>query len=349
MTVPNEDDLAAFIHPTKGFVDLTTDGILRAASTPAGKKAIKKNEPRLEYYLPRRKTGIRESSFGTDIRIKLLPFNKNFEERVTELRGLLRIQPGHMNEADCFEEKGDVSRVSAVIPVRGRPRHIAGQAAGSWLQLHRGLAMDAEALPLLAPWLIDSAVSSRGVLAAPTTPEWWHRTPRVPPRFAARFTPGVDVESAVALLIEAFELPWTADKQLLFYVLTEDTHYLERIRPLSVAVGDVQSLIGEAIKVSVDGIDEFTTPEMWSRIFVEYLRPRQDELWQQRADTAKGKRPFGNLDRDLGWLRERRTGKSYKEILDAWNSDHPDQDTLLRDATVGEAIHRLKAWMKPCF
>ena len=49
-------------------------------------------------------------------------------------------------------------------------------------------------------------------------------------------------------------------------------------------VEPTQAPIGQAYKVTIDWIDEYTTRKQWDEIYEQYIQPRQNLLWEKRGE-----------------------------------------------------------------
>ena len=254
-----------------------------------------------ERIFPRRQREWHETSEGTRARLLLLPGNPHVQADVRSIREVLRIPLDqiHATEGDAiWKQLEDVVRPGRVRGV------VEGHLASLWLNLHRkpavGQAMDEEGNEMLSAEMRQSAVSSADVdLQAENVPEWLQCP--LPPTRRAHSESIAPLDRAAARLAKRHNLQQTAVPPLTFHILTQDPDWITGLDPLQIGIsyGDDPHSDPGAFTVSLRELDEFVTKEDWDRIWTEYIRPRQEDSWEQR-----GMKPQGRRTVDLRRLQE---------------------------------------------
>jgi len=270
------DEALEKLKHTELGIDLTGINVQKMKD----KKAKKVLEPLLQKVLPRRKKGIEHSSYYRALRVKLLPDNLYFRSNIAIVRQLFHIPEGQIADIDLTQfpsrhepwDKEDILR--------------ADYAASCWLRIHRHTYAKVELgdiFPPLPQWLTDSA-NTMLEFGENAPLDWLKKHPKIPNSYAARFDLSLPIDFCVARLIERYQLPWQCDYKLRFFLLTEDCSYLKNIYPFDVMIDLVKAPIGEAYRVTVDGVDEYTTREQWDDIYENLIKLRQDLFWEMRGD-----------------------------------------------------------------
>lgn len=245
----------------------------------------KKLEPLLQRMLPRRAKGIERSGYYRQLRIKLLPRNPYFLQDVTDLRRLFNIptmQRARIDLTRFANRKAPWDKIDELDPE---------DTAGFWLEIHRhhflGVPLG-DWIPPLPQWLTDSS-HIMPVFGEKAQISWLQKEPIIPGRFTRHFNLIVPLDRCVARLIERYQLPWLCKTNLQRYIMTGRVEYLQSIFPFDIEIDSVTTAIGEAIAITVDGIDEFMTKRQWNEIFEKYIKPWQKYYWERRGEIPHSK------------------------------------------------------------
>ncbi len=137
-----------------------------------------------------------------------------------------------------------------------------------------------------------------------------------------------------------------------FYVITQNTGYITGLAPFQVTVsfeglpkkkpgvprvsfGDIASS-ASGIRITVRGVDEFTSQQDWLGIWQRYVRPEQDRLWSLRATGPEGqRRDVRRLEKGLSiYARMLEEGLSVGELVSRsgppWVPVEVEPETLRR-------------------
>jgi len=265
----------------------------------------KKNlESLLKIMLPRRVKGIELSSYYRHLRVKLLPYNPYFRQDISDVRKLFNISVKRIADIDLTQ-----------FADRKAPRntiHIpdSEDAAGFWLEIHRHHFLNinlGDWIPPLPQWFIDSA-HILPVFGEKAQISWLEKEPGLPDRFTKYFNLVIPLDRCVARLIERYQLPWLCGINLRRYFVTGRVKYLQSIFPFDIEINYVTTEIGEALTITVDGIDEFMTNKQWSEIFDKYIKPQQKYYWERRGELPHSRQI------DLDKLRQPWIFKIYNYI-----------------------------------
>jgi hypothetical protein len=267
--------------PKGKYLDLAGKRVQRLKDRKA-KRAL---EPVLQKVLPRRERGIEQSSYYRALRVKMLPHNPYFQRDVIRLRELFNIPKGQIADIDLSH-----------LPKRGKPWALNGvllaiQVAGYWLDIHTSVAKKealTSGLPPLPPWLEKSASTMLEFGEHAPIP-WLSKEPCVPAPYRRRFDLSLPIDHCIARLIERYGLPWLSVYEVCLFVLTGNSKYLANMLPFDVTAKVVRVPIGEALKITVDWVDEFTTRKLWVQIFDKYVKPKQESYWEERGDWPHSK------------------------------------------------------------
>lgn len=270
-----DEALELLRDPELGVIDLTGRNVQRLKD----KRAKQVLEQVLRKVLPRRQKGVERSSYYRALRAKLLPNNPYFRQDVAYLRGLFHIPEGQIADIE-LTQFADRPRFWSKVDTLD-----SADAVGYWLQIHRCITAGAQLdpdLPPLPQWLIDSA--SKRLEFIKTGADWLQKKPNIPALYVKRFDLSIPIDWCVARLIQRYQLPWKSGPNLRFFILTQASKYLEGISPFDVMTKWVMAPIGEAFRITVDWIDEYTTRQQWDEIFDRYIKPWQDYFWEKRGE-----------------------------------------------------------------
>jgi hypothetical protein len=233
---------------------------------------------------------------------------------------------------------------------------VDGNLAGEWLDIHRrvasGLTEEEQDSQWLSIELRKSAIISAGVdLQASEVPEWLRHPLGEPESYKGIDAP---IDLSTGRLIERHNLPWHALTAITMDILTQDNSWVEGLEPLRIEIGQSHdtSTDPEAFNISVKNIDEFITRDDWDRVWTNYVKPRQDFLWEKR-----GMRPKGRRTRDILRLKEAlpfyqkmvETNRDFKEIYHSLE-EFKGQVTLDREMeSLRKTIHDLERLLTPRF
>ena len=321
-------DEAAPESAPAGPIDLTARGVA-SIRDPKVRRALESRFrelfPRfwatsLTDVLPRRGRAILDSSYGRELRVRLLPHNFYFKADVAVVRHVLGIADGHIGEDDWPEPES----LDWLAQAEGGERLLGsmrrGQAASWWLDVHRAAANKQE-LPEEPPgvpdWLTASACASGGVdLTSPALPSWILREPDIPEPYASRFDLTVPLERMAARLVERYRLPWASVPAVEFHALTQDDDYLRNVSPFDVTVELTEGMLGSALRVTVDGLDEYTTPRQWAAVWRDHVEQRVNRLMEERGEKPRAKRPArGRLEGGMKLYRLARQPELREQAL----------------------------------
>ena len=192
-----------------------------------------------------------------------------------------------------------------------------------------------DAAAFLSLELRQSAEASAHVkLDVDVVPDWFRRPSNGPGWYADPVPP---IDWAAQCLAERHRLPKRVAPVLTIYILTQNADWLRGLDPLNVEVFEERSPQGDpdAFTISMRELDEFTTKADWDRIWTDYVRPRQERLWQQRGMRPQGRRA-GDISRLLTVAPAYRKlvleGLSVPEVLRQMQGDAEpvDQETIRR-------------------
>lgn len=290
-----DDALELLRDAQLGVINLTGSNVQQLKD----KRAKKVLEPVLQKVLPRRRKGIEHSSYYRALRAKLLPYNPYFKQDVVNLRGFFRIPDGQIADIDLtpFPDRKEPWDKEDVLNWR--------QAMGCWLQIHGCIARKAQldvGLPPLPQWLMDSAGSM--LKFGENAPiGWLGKEPNVPAPYYKRFDLRIPMDRCVARLIERYRLPWQCHGNLQYFILTQKEKYIEHISPFDVIMEPIEAPIGQAYRVTIDWIDEYTTKQQWDEVYENSIHPRQISFWEKRGELQHSRQI--DLDRlTKPWIRE---------------------------------------------
>jgi len=277
----HDEALEKLRHPKLRGLDLTGSGVQQLRN----KEAKQVLEPMLRELLPRRAKGKEYSSYYRALRVQLLPHNPYFRQDVCDLRQLFHIPNGQIADVDLTQFPGRQQPWDKDDVLNWR------QVVGCWLQIHQCIATNValdSGLPPLPQWLIKSAGTA--LTYGKNAPlSWLRKKPGVPALYIRRFDFRVPMDHCVAKLIERYQLPWQCQGSLRDFVLTLDCKHLERMPEFDVVMEPVRASIGQAYRVTVDRVDEYTTKKQWEEIYETRIQPRQRRLWEQRGDLPHSK------------------------------------------------------------
>ncbi len=91
-------------------------------------------------------------------------------------------------------------------------------------------------------------------------------------------------------LVERYALPWGCVRLLVFYILTKQVWFLEKISPLDARLELTDSPGGRSYRVIVEEVDEYTTRELWGNIWGNHVKDAQRELEQARGGEVSSRR-----------------------------------------------------------
>lgn len=269
-------------------------------------KRVLKSE--LEKYLPRRQKGIEYSSYYREIRLKLLPVNPHFNKDVADLRDLFRIPAGQVADLDLtqFPDRPSPWDKDDKLP--------SSTAAGWWLALHRcstkGLLPDPD-FPPLPEWFAESA--SINPFIKKVGPDWLQKDVDIPEPFTRLLDIELPLDRCVVQLIVRYQLPWRLAGSLRFFILTLNGNYIRDAIPFDIVVNMVERPIGEALTVTIDWIDEYTTEKQWRKIWKDIIVPRQKRFLEERGELSHSKQI--EIDRILQRIQRE---PWILEIYDMW-------------------------------
>ena len=339
--------------------DLTSAGYqkaiagLRRDSPTMARRVERTLDPvlRKEKLFPRRARSWRESSEGRKVRLSLLPVNPHLQEDVGTIRQTLGIPKGHVRFT-----RGDplVLELAEDLGEEAALKVAQENAAVRWIVVHQAQAL-AQALPFdpgdLLPYdMRDSAEAGATVQMGAVGPEWLRRIPEPPRGYCDTRVP---LDWAVARLIERYRLPWWIVQSLKFYVITQNADYITGLEPFQVNVA-IEGLPGRkpgapkvtfgdnrssasGIRITVHGVDEFTSQQDWLGIWRRYIRPEQDRFWNLRATRPEGRRRVDvrRLEKGLStYTRMLEEGLSIGELISRggpyWVPEDVEPETLRR-------------------
>lgn len=281
LTMEYDGNLEELRNPELGVIDLTGSNVQRLK----GKKAKGALEPLLKRVLPRRQKGIEHSSYYRTLYAQILPYNPYFEKDVLDLRMLFHIPEEQIGDVDLtqFPDRLEPWDKEDVLNWR--------QVVGCWLQIHQCNAMKTQldpGLPPLPQWLIDSA-SAILELGENAPVRWLQKEPNIPYLYSKMFDLRVPLDWCVTRLIERYRLPWQCAGNLQLFILTQKHKYLENMSPFDVIMKHIQAPIGQAYRVTIDWVDEYTTKKEWNEIYKTIIQPLQSQLWEKRGDLPHSK------------------------------------------------------------
>ena len=180
-------------------------------------------------------------------------------------------------------------------------------------------------------------------------PGWLRRLPEPPGGYCDIRIP---LDRAAARLTERYRLPWWVVQRLKFYVITQNPTYITGLEPYQVNVsfaglptktpgvprvsfGDPAST-ASGMRITIRGIDEFTSQQDWLGIWQRYIRPEQDRLWSLRATRPEGRRrDVRRLEEGLSiYIRMLEEGLSVGELVSRsapfWVPEEVEPETLRR-------------------
>jgi hypothetical protein len=301
---------------------------------------------------PRRGRPWYETSEGTRARLALLPGNPHVELDVRAIREALGIPQGQIHATEDDSAWEDVRRLVKPQAVR---HVIEGNLTGWWLYLHRqavkGQLPDAKEddYTILSAPLRESAVRSARVSLQATQDLDWLRLPPHKPELQS--PPMAPIDLAASMLAVRHHLPSRVTTSLTFYILTLDPSWITGLQPVEVDVAYGGSDADPAVfTVTVKGIDEFMTKVDWDLVWNHYVKPRQNNIWQQRGMSPQGRRSvdIARLIRALPLYRRIVVqGAQEREIFREAPVDWDERELDLDQETVRRDIHDLKDLITP--
>ena len=247
---------------------------------------------------PRRARKWQVTSEGSRARIALLPHNPHVQQDVLAIRDVLGIP----------DDQIDSTGAEAVLPeISDLDEHVQNDFAQSllanaWLVVHSleaagGMAPE-DVQQLLPRPLADTAIGAAHMsLAATSSPDWLKKPPNDPPPYDGS---GGPIHWAVGRLLERHRLPLQVATYLTIYVLTLNVSRITGLEhiPINVKLKIDPSGATDWFSVTISGLDEYTTREDWERLWLKYVVPEQERLWDLR-----GMKPHGKRGVDLPRLR----------------------------------------------
>ncbi len=289
-----------------------------------------------EKLFPRRGLSWRESSEGRKVRLALLPRNPHLGGDVRTIRKVLGIPEGHVSFS---KEDPLVLELEQTLGVEAATEVVQENVAVRWLIVHETLGRPLPLDPgeLLPSDMRRSAESASRVRMGSVGPGWLRRLPEPP---------------GAARLTERYSLPWWVVQRLKFYVITQNPTYITGLEPYQVNVsfeglptktpgvprvsfGDPAST-ASGMRITIRGIDEFTSQQDWLGIWQRYIRPEQDRLWSLRATRPEGRRrDVRRLEEGLSiYIRMLEEGLSVGELVSRsapfWVPEEVEPETLRR-------------------
>jgi hypothetical protein len=258
-----------------------------------------------EQFFPRRKREWYWTSEGTEARVTLLPGNPHFHADVDTVRELLYIPRGYIHATPAhplWKHLQDIMKLHELNSKRMR-RIVESNLAGEWLNIHRmtaaGRMAEAGGSELLSPKMRESAMSSAGVdLRTGDVPKWLRHPGDA---LEAQKVMEAPIDWATSHLIKRHYLPSHASHAMAMFILTQDNSWFAGLGHLdiSITLNNDPSTDPEAFSVSIRNIDEFTSKDEWDTVWRNYVKPRQEFIWEKR-----GMRPHGRRTRDIERLKK---------------------------------------------
>ena len=219
-----------------------------------------------------------EASYHWPIRVRLLPQNRWFLERIRETRSVLGLPNRGISDLDLtrFPKRAPMFRDIQSIS--------RATLAGYWMEVHAAKSTAQpilkEILPPGFPAWFKEYLSSPSVLcvALSELPAWMKRTPVVPRSLDSdpgRYNDKIHLDLFTALLAEAFRLPWGLFRGLRYYIVTGDEQALKWDGPLDVHITGQSPYIRQRLSIIVTGVDPWTTKEQWQEVYENHVRPMQ--------------------------------------------------------------------------
>lgn len=332
------------LRRSDGVLDLTGESVQRLKDRKA-KKAL---DPILKEMLPRRRKGIESSSYYRVLRVKTLPYNPHFKQDVDDLRELFQIPPKQIAAIDLsqFPHRSKIYKPETVLP--------AENVAGFWFQIHQHVWAKtklAASLPSFLPGWFELSAGAPIEMGEDAPLAWLEQKPDIPQLYAGQFDLRLPLDWCVARLIERYRLPWLCSSSLRKFVLTKNEKHLKSIYPFDVVMDMIRTTIGDAYRVTVDWIDEYTTRKQWENIYLDIIKSRQNGFWEDRGDRPSLKHI--ELDRLLqqGWVFDLYSGLSTGVAMDAMLNKLSKEEKLPPDGadrtSLYRLVSRLKSIMKP--
>jgi hypothetical protein len=291
-----------------------------------------------------------ETSEATRARLALLSDNPHFNADVHTVRAVLQIPTGHIQTTQkhpLWKQLQDIVQLERIRRV------VDSTVASVWLDIHRriasGLTAEEEDGKWLSRELYESAIKSAGVdLQAKEVTEWLHHQHGESQSFRGLDSP---IDWFTYRLVYRHRLPHHIFTAITMFILTQDKSWIEGLEPLHIDINhDDSSEDPEAFNITVRNVDEFITKDDWDRVWNNYVKPRQNILWEKR-----GMRPKGRRTRDILRLKESlpfyqkmvETNSSFNDIYYS-HEDYIGDTTIERDSeSLRKTIHDLESLLTP--
>lgn len=295
-------------------LDLTDENVLavmerlRKEEPDLAKKLSTSRDPLVNTVVFRRRSrNLHQTSWGTVVRLVLLPDNPHFLKDVKVIREILGIPDDHL-QIKSARVKGD-SSMDTPSAGSDRDHDLMQPTLIGWLRMHRQASGSKEIEPdPLAPEVLKvegpiarvprqaQQVARKSALidlAATSSPEWLRRKPEGPGVYQRSTIP---IYWAVGRLVERHHLPWRLAPNILDFVLTLNGEFITGLEPLDVSVQKESGEDPDAFSIEVKGVDEYTSKKQWDMIWRNRVEPLQRNLLGLRGILPKG-RKFSNIER----------------------------------------------------
>ena len=73
------------------------------------------------------------------------------------------------------------------------------------------------------------------------------------------------------------------------FILTLNENYIRDEIPFDFEVNVVERPIGEALTITIDWIDEYTTEKQWRKLWKDIIVPRQKRFLEERGELSHSK------------------------------------------------------------